>query len=107
MKLRFARIVGAAAVMVVLLLAPSVASAHAGHHDGDLIIALGANRDAGSNHFITNGLNDGRSSGDFDTEQYLDNYSDLQAAFGSDLTAATSHFITNGFFEGRTDDILL
>ena len=31
-KLRFARFVGAAAVMVVLLLAPSVASAHAGHH---------------------------------------------------------------------------
>jgi hypothetical protein len=32
MKQRFARIVGAAAVMVALLLAPSVASAHAGHH---------------------------------------------------------------------------
>jgi hypothetical protein len=32
MKQRFARIVGAATVMVVLLLAPSVASAHAGHH---------------------------------------------------------------------------
>jgi hypothetical protein len=31
-KLRFARFVGAATVMVVLLLAPSVASAHAGHH---------------------------------------------------------------------------
>jgi hypothetical protein len=39
MKLRFAHIVGAAAVMVVLLLAPSVASAHAGHHPAPVPVA--------------------------------------------------------------------
>ena len=69
-----------------------------------LISAFGAETDAGSRHFITNGFTEGRRPDLFDAEQYLANYRDLRVAFGSDEEAATRHFITNGFAEGRTDD---
>jgi hypothetical protein len=51
------------------------------------------------------GFAEGRPIDEFDPEQYLDNYPDLQAAFGGaedPEEAATIHYIEHGFAEGRT-----
>jgi Ca2+-binding RTX toxin-like protein len=69
----------------------------------DLIVAFGDNPNAGHEHFIFQGVFEGRVQDNFDAAQYLANYSDLQAAFGTNEVLATEHYITNGFFEGRTD----
>ena len=69
---------------------------------GDLINAFGANASAGASHYISYGLNEGRTE-HFNATQYLANYADLQAAFGSDTHLATIHFIQYGYAEGRTD----
>jgi hypothetical protein len=70
----------------------------------DLIRALGANRAAGEQHYLTIGQAEGRATDTFDVVRYLENYPDLQAAFGTDGTAATTHYIRRGFAEGRNDD---
>jgi hypothetical protein len=67
----------------------------------DLILAFGANADAGAVHFITTGRTEGRAPDRFDAEQYLANYADLRAAFAGDTDAAARHFITSGWLEGR------
>ena len=67
--------------------------------------AFGLNEDAGTRHFISSGLNEGRLVDDFDAQQYVDNYFDLQQAFGDDLVSATQHYILTGVHEGRTDEI--
>jgi hypothetical protein len=76
---------------------------------GDLIQAyhdeVGAtgDGDVGTNHYISAGFAEQRSSDLFDSTQYLANYADLQTAFGTDAEAATIHYVTSGHFEGRTD----
>ena len=72
----------------------------------DLISAFGADRDAGSRHYIQYGAPEQRATDDFDAEQYLANYADLQAAFGTDTDQAAIHFVTFGFDEGRSDQLL-
>ena len=67
----------------------------------DLIHAFGANAQAGVNHFITNGLSEGRTVG-FDGLKYIASYVDLIGAFGANADAGASHYITNGLAEGRT-----
>ena len=72
----------------------------------DLIVAFGGEDDpekAATMHYIEHGFVEGRATDEFDAEQYLDNYEDLQAAFGEDDEAATAHYIRFGFAEGRTD----
>ncbi|MFO1046385.1 MAG: hypothetical protein U1E52_00555 [Geminicoccaceae bacterium] len=73
---------------------------------GDLIRALGPDRDAGAVHYITFGSAEHRAIDNFDAEQYLANYADLRAAFGDDTEAAALHFINYGFAEHRTDQPL-
>ncbi len=68
---------------------------------GDLINAFHGNSDAGLNHYLNSGANEGRYVR-FDPSAYLAKYADLRNAFGSDLAAATGHFINFGFAEGRT-----
>ncbi len=71
-----------------------------------LITSLGANAQAGFEHYVASGFTAGLATDSFDAAQYLANYADLTAAYGSDLDAATLHFITTGFNEGRTDQII-
>ena len=73
----------------------------------DLIAAFGANRDAGSLHYITYGAGEGRSPGVFDAARYVNRYPDLRDAFGGDREAATVHYVAMGYDEGRSDDILV
>ncbi len=59
-------------------------------------------------HWEEIGEEEGCEFDDFDVEQYLENYPDLQAAFGTDVEdeavvdAATRHYIQTGYLEGRT-----
>ena len=78
----------------------------------DLIEALGADEEAGAQHYLNFGEAEGRPIDDFDEVQYIENYPDLQDAFGDDTEddqvtdAGTIHYIEFGYYEGRTDEDL-
>ena len=68
----------------------------------DLQSAIGYNENALLNHFMQNGIKEGRrASATFDIDFYLNQNSDLKAAFGTDREAAMQHFLTMGYTEVR------
>ena len=68
----------------------------------DLKQAFGYNDTAALQHFIINGMNEGRqASANFDVNSYRLQYPDLRAAFGDDLKAYYMHYITDGKREKR------
>lgn len=68
----------------------------------DLVAAFGDNKAAYLQHFVTNGMSEGRQAcAQFNVKYYREAYADLQAAFGSDLKSYYQHFINNGYSEGR------
>ena len=88
----------------MLLVSVVVIAVVAGAYQFVPIFSEGVDEQAGSTHFIQEGVTEGRARDLFDAGQYLENYADLQDVFGTDEEAATRHYITTGFFEGRTDD---
>ncbi len=69
---------------------------------GDLSNAFGRNYEEGLNHWLKNGIKEGRTAnGSYDSKYYLRKYSDLANAFGNDYAAAYSHWKNNGIKEGR------
>ena len=73
------------------------------NHYADLKTAFGNDKTAAFNHFITNGMQEGRqASAEFNVWVYKDNYADLRKAFGNDLKAYYEHYLTIGKAEGRT-----
>lgn len=66
----------------------------------DLMNAFGTNWQAGSDHYLNNGIAEGRTT-TFNACEYLASYNDLLQAFGTDYTSAVTHYINNGRFEGR------
>jgi hypothetical protein len=67
----------------------------------DLSQALGANAQAGFDHYVGSGYGEGRGIS-FNGLEYIASYGDLANAFGVNVDAGASHYITNGRFEGRT-----
>lgn len=68
----------------------------------DLKAAFGSNSSAALEHFVYNGMSEGRqASASFNVNVYKNNYSDLRAAFGNDLKAYYIHYISCGKTEGR------
>jgi hypothetical protein len=65
-----------------------------------LINAFGPNKDAGYQHFATQGLFEGRTTS-FDGLEYIASYGDLIKAFGANTDAGASHYIGPGHTEGR------
>lgn len=54
------------------------------------------------NHFINNGMKEGRQGNEeFNVQAYKARYADLQAVYGNDLTKYYLHYITSGKAEGR------
>lgn len=54
------------------------------------------------NHFVNNGMKEGRQgSAEFSVQVYRANYPDLNAAFGNNLPAYYMHYISSGKAEGR------
>lgn len=55
------------------------------------------------NHFISNGMKEGRqASSNFNVTVYKNRYADLQKAFGTNLPEYYKHYVTNGQKEGRS-----
>ena len=74
----------------------------------DLKNAFGTNRNAAFNHFLSNGMNEGRQgNATFNVSYYKQNYADLQKAFGNNLKSYYEHYISNGHKEGRVADKLI
>ena len=74
----------------------------------DLKKAYGTNRNAVFNHFLTNGMNEGRQAiASFNVSYYKQNYADLQKAYGNDTKAYYNHYIKYGYNEGRVADKLI
>ena len=68
----------------------------------DLKEAFGYDREKLWNHFITFGVNEGRTMNEFiDIVKYRAMYEDLDAAFGDDWNAYLEHYLTYGAKEGR------
>lgn len=68
----------------------------------DIRKVYGADVDALLNHFINNGMSEGRCGcSEFNVYAYANRYSDLQKAFGNDLRAYYVHYIDLGKNEGR------
>ncbi len=69
----------------------------------DLKAAFGYNENSLYEHFINNGIQEGRSASPvFNVKYYLDQYSDLKNVFKTNYQAAYEHFINNGLQEGRS-----
>lgn len=68
----------------------------------DLKVAFGYNKEALWTHYITNGINEGRSMNSLlNVSNYRYQYADLNAAFGDNWDAYLAHYITTGAKEGR------
>ena len=68
----------------------------------DVAAAYGRNDAALFNHFVTFGINEGRSaSAEYNPQAYIARYADLQAAFGGDVAAYCRHYVAYGRSEGR------
>lgn len=74
----------------------------------DLKAAFGLDADKLYNHYITNGIREGRAAyaissaySDFDYVRYANDYPDLKAAFGYNAEALFNHYVTRGAIERR------
>jgi hypothetical protein len=68
----------------------------------DVARAFGQNDVAVLNHFVRNGMREGRQANtNFNVHRYRARYPDLQRAFGNNLQAYYIHFIIYGQKEGR------
>lgn len=68
----------------------------------DVAAAFGYDDMATLNHFVANGMNEGRrASAEFDLWTYIGNYEDLRNAFGWNLAKYYQHYIEFGKAEGR------
>ncbi|MDB9526102.1 CAP domain-containing protein [Oscillatoria sp. CS-180] len=68
----------------------------------DLIVGLGDNVAALTDHYNNHGSQEGREVDRFDEWAYLASNPDLIQAFGSNIEAATRHYILHGYAEGRS-----
>lgn len=68
----------------------------------DLLSAFRNNATGAYNHYISNGLSEGRSPTAFNVYGYLASNPDLLTAFGSNTHLAARHYVTNGATEGRS-----
>ncbi len=69
---------------------------------GDLKAAFGTNATSLYNHFVNNGIKEGRQASPmFSVDYYLTKNGDLKAAFGSNRESAMNHFLSHGINESR------
>lgn len=73
------------------------------NNNPDIQAAFGDNKLAAFNHFIGDGMNEGRAAkADFNVTTYRNRYIDLRWAFRTNLRAYYTHYATFGKQEGRT-----
>lgn len=72
------------------------------NNNSDVVSVLGDNEKVLYNHWLNNGIAEGRTASYvFDAKYYLDNNSDVKAIFGDDYKAAYNHYISGGCNEMR------
>lgn len=72
------------------------------NNNPDLQSAIGNDEQKLLEHFVSNGMAEGRKGSDgFDVMIYKDNNSDLAAAYGNDLKKYYEHYINSGYVEDR------
>lgn len=72
-------------------------------HNPDVVNALGTDENDVLQHFVNNGMKEGRqASASFNVQGYRNRYADLRAVFGGDWTSYYMHYIRNGHKEGRS-----
>ena len=68
----------------------------------DLKAAFGTDATRLYNHFVNNGIKEGRQASPmFSVDYYLTKNGDLKAAFGSNRESAMNHFLSHGINESR------
>jgi hypothetical protein len=67
----------------------------------DLINAFGTDVSKGKNHYIRDGVKEGRQIS-FDPIAYINKYADIKQIYGTNTVGATTHYIVFGYREGRT-----
>lgn len=71
-------------------------------NNSDVKSAVGGDAQKALEHFVKNGINEGRiGRPEFDVKYYKEKFSDLQRAFGDNLNAYYMHYLNNGVYEGR------
>lgn len=71
-------------------------------HNPDVARAFGGNTEQIFNHFVNNGMKEGRQAiENFNVQSYRARYADLRAAFRNNLPAYYRHYISCGKKEGR------
>ncbi len=71
-------------------------------HNADLYAVYGYDENQLLNHFLTSGMQEGRTaSASFDVSVYKENNADLAGIYGDDLTAYYNHYMSCGHSEGR------
>lgn len=68
----------------------------------DLILVLGADAQAGRDHYERYGRAEGRVPALFDPYLYAASNLDILRTYGGDTAAIATHYIKYGFYEGRT-----
>ena len=69
---------------------------------GDLKAAFGNDQNKAFNHFLNNGIKEGRKGNDtFNVYSYANRYQDLATAFGTDKSLYVKHYLTHGINENR------
>ncbi len=69
----------------------------------DLAAAFGSNATAYIDHYLTNGIYEGRTKGAlFNPLIYVAAYNDIRNVFGNDIDALVSHYVRFGVAEKRT-----
>ena len=77
-------------------------AAYYAQNNADVVAVFGNSEEALLQHFVGNGMAEGRqANAEFNVYTYLSNYEDIAAAFGSNLAACYMHYITEGKAEGR------
>ena len=72
----------------------------------DIKAAFGNDDEKALQHFVNNGMDEGRQGREsFNVRYYKNSYADLRNAFGNNLKLYYIHYITNGRKEGRTADV--
>lgn len=72
-------------------------------HNSDVAAACGSDSSALLNHFVNNGMAEGRQGCEtFNVNVYKDNNPDLVSVYGDDLKSYYIHYINCGHNEGRT-----
>lgn len=74
----------------------------------DVVAALGNDSEVLYQHYVANGMLEGRQpSASFNVQIYMSNYEDLQAVYGNNIASYVQHYILTGKSEGRIADHLL